>query len=96
MIRKCFPWGAVVPFEKLRVCAEITWENGVSRRPTGKAQNHRNMDIFRGFATPAGGMHRRPKWKVISAQALRTRDGVAPIWGKATVTVSILLSENRE
>ena len=54
----------------LRVHAEISSQIRVSRRPPGKARKRRNMNIFRGFATQPGVMHRRPKCEVVSVWAL--------------------------
>jgi len=51
-------------------CAEITSQIWALRRPSGKARKRRNMDLFRGLATPPGGMHRRPKREVVFAWAL--------------------------
>ena len=50
------------------------------RRPLGKARKRRNMDMFRGLATPPGGMHRRPKWEVIFAWALRSATSAANVY----------------
>ena len=65
-------WGAcpVVMELPVRAHAGIGSQIWVSRRPAGKARNRRDMHILRGLATQPGGMHRRPRWEVVSACAL--------------------------
>ena len=64
----------------LRVRAEITSQIWALRRPSGKARKRRNTDIFRGFATQSGGMHRRPECEAVFAWALIASVALAAVF----------------
>ena len=53
--------------QSLRVHAEITSHFGWRGARLARRGTAGICRIFRGFATQRGGMHRRPKWEVISA-----------------------------